>query len=180
MYVIIICIDFLSCSFERDLCFWSNADDFSTALSWTRWRGPSPIVNSTLVSDHTRGTPRGHYLLLLPVYNNFSSPFNATAVLQGLPLSTKSDVCGIEFWYHVTSSGESVVLQVSLESESDQRIIWEYDSSDDEDMMWREVTEMFVLHDVSHVQFMARSSDYLRTTIALDDVRYLECEGVID
>ncbi|XP_062505989.1 MAM and LDL-receptor class A domain-containing protein 1-like isoform X3 [Corticium candelabrum] len=169
------CADFLFCSFERDLCLWRIADDLSTAATWIRWSGPYPTLKSTLKSDHTFGTPLGRYLLLLPDQQTSLSSSNSTAVLQGLPLSKESVVCGIEFWYHVTAAA-LVVLTVHLESESDKQIIWEYKRCDDGKVMWRKAWVTFSVSSASHVEFTASSSEYKRATVALDDIRYLECE----
>lgn len=168
------CLDFETCSFEKDLCLWRVTDDLSAGASWIRWRGPSPATNSTLLSDHTRATPLGHYLLMVAVQEHSESPLKSSAFLQGLPLSEESGVCGIEFWYHMATTS---TLTVTLERELDQQVVWQYCSPNNGSMMWIRARLEFRLDDTSHVQFMASSTDQNRTTIALDDITYLRCKG---
>jgi hypothetical protein len=168
------CADFQPCSFEKDLCLWRIADDLSTNATWIRWKGTSPALNSTLQADHTRRTPLGRYLLMLAISEASVMSSNYSAFLQGLPIGAESGVCGIEFWYHINTLS-SVTLTVSLESEFDHRVIWQYDGQHTVD--WIRARENFTVYTASHVQFMATSPDLSSSTVAIDDVTYLECSG---
>ncbi|KAK8747888.1 hypothetical protein OTU49_016211, partial [Cherax quadricarinatus] len=52
----------VSCSFENDLCGWSN--DPSNHFNWERKRGPSQSFTAGTgpSADHTLGTNQGHYM----------------------------------------------------------------------------------------------------------------------
>ena len=111
---------------------------------------------------------------MVAVYEPSASLPNYSAFLQGLPIGAESGVCGIEFWYHVDTSS-SVTLTVSLESGLNHKVIWQYDSQHNAD--WVRARGKFRVYNASHVQFMATSSDLNSSTVAIDDITYLGCNG---
>lgn len=95
MYIQFILLFYSQCSFEIDLCQWSQltTDDFD----WTRMKGSTPTHNSGPTRDHSTGSSTGYY-----IYAEMSNPRRMGDKAQiGSQWFTSNQGCSITMYYHM-------------------------------------------------------------------------------
>ena len=83
------------CTFEKDMCRWTQALD--DTFNWTRSQGRTPSQFTGPATDHTTGGSAGYY-----VYIETSSPRkpNDTARIESAMIPKTQQKC-LQFWYHL-------------------------------------------------------------------------------
>ncbi|KAH9500039.1 MAM and LDL-receptor class A domain-containing protein 1 [Bulinus truncatus] len=88
----------LTCDFEGNhICGWSHNTD--QVARWTRWAGPTFSSGTGPDTDHTHGSPLGHYLFIESTVNN---PIGNFADFTSMIFSPNSSInlC-LEFYFHM-------------------------------------------------------------------------------
>ncbi|KAK8784904.1 hypothetical protein V5799_008731, partial [Amblyomma americanum] len=94
-----------SCSFEDDLCDWSNVAG-SSDLAWQRWSGPTPDRSGPAI-DHTLGSRHGHFLFL----SAERAGDKRVGIIESELLHYSPRSC-LQFYYFVDPKGSQANLSV--------------------------------------------------------------------
>ena len=161
-------LDAKVCTFETGLCSWSPGDD-SDSAEWIRWRGTA--YEKTL-TDYTKKTPNGHYLLFAPLKQTNG---RHDASLNGVPIDLTSNVCGVGFRYVLDPNCNDSLLWVSMVYSTQTFVIWA--SKAGKELSWQYARLLFrlSLNSTSHAQFRARTNG--QCIVAIDNVNYVLCSG---
>ncbi|EDV21956.1 uncharacterized protein TRIADDRAFT_59472 [Trichoplax adhaerens] len=151
-----------SCSFESDLCSWSNTQVGDNA-DWQRWKGPTPTSSTGPVVDHTLGTPQGYYAFMNA--DNLRPGNKARLMSEVFPAS--SGRC-LTFWYFMygQNMGSLNVLWMYGNSASQ---LWNI--SGNQQHYWK-YTQISVPSNTQAYQlvFEAVRGTFRQSDIAIDDI----------
>ncbi|XP_077978860.1 MAM and LDL-receptor class A domain-containing protein 1-like [Glandiceps talaboti] len=103
------------CSFEDDMCGWSNEYVKDDDYDWIRIAGSSPTSYTGPSVDHTLGTPSGYYVYIeTSVGNDGNKAWLISEHLSATNTGAFTEKC-FKFWYHMNGAGVNA-LNVYMES----------------------------------------------------------------
>ncbi|XP_047445265.1 zonadhesin-like [Mugil cephalus] len=149
----------LHCSFEHDLCQWSQL--LADVFDWTRHSGSTPTMITGPSSDHTTGD--GHYLYI----EGNSATLGDTARLISAECADSGPQC-LQFWYHMYGSADTMGLHVYLIQDRKAEAVWR--KRNEQGNMWHlaqvdlETTQPF------QIIFEGRRGSNDQSDVAIDDV----------
>jgi hypothetical protein len=175
------CIDFETCMFERGLCGWTPSVTDSHDAIWIRWYGYPP---SSLITDNMDLIENGYYLY---VHVSNEAKHDGVAVLQGVPVTQDSHICGIRLSYYIgyfaQESYDFATLSVVFVFKSGRTVVvW---SSGTEASLWHVMNQWNLIEARYHVlkqghfelraNVSKRGEDTNLVTVIMDNVTHIEC-----
>lgn len=91
----------VGCSFETDLCSWSNTQ-YGDEFDWLRHSGGTGSSLTGPAVDHTLGTPSGWYLFIEASDGNVGYRAKLESAMVHKE-DTRTEKC-FQFWYHMSGS----------------------------------------------------------------------------
>ncbi|KAJ8050465.1 MAM and LDL-receptor class A domain-containing protein 2 [Holothuria leucospilota] len=159
-------IQFFGCSFETDLCSWSNTQ-YGDEFDWLRHSGGTGSSLTGPTVDHTLGTPSGWYLFIEASDGNVGYRAKLESAMVHKE-DTRTEKC-FQFWYHM--SGSSVgTLRVSWETALQSRTIWSMTGDKGDQWLYGEANYLPPA-DFRLIIEAIRGTDH-DSDISIDDVAY--------
>ncbi|XP_071851180.1 MAM and LDL-receptor class A domain-containing protein 1-like isoform X5 [Apostichopus japonicus] len=159
-------IQFFGCSFETDLCSWSNTQH-GDEFDWLRHSGSTGSTQTGPLVDHTLGTPSGWYLYIEASAGDvgYRARLESSMVDKA---DTMTEKC-FQFWYHMYGSSVGT-LQVFWETALQSKTIWSLSGNQGDQWIFAEAS-YFPPSDFRLVIEAIRGSDH-ESDISIDDVAY--------
>ncbi|XP_030219481.1 zonadhesin isoform X5 [Gadus morhua] len=149
----------LDCSFNGNLCGWSQA--MTDAFDWTMERGSTPTLMTGPSADHTGD---GHYLYI----EANSATYGDTARLLSSECSLAGPQC-LRFWYHMYGSADTMGLHVYLLQDRLAEAVWW--KRNDQGDVWKEAMVELTATGTFQIIFEGRRGSNDQSDVAIDDVK---------
>ncbi|XP_025084894.1 MAM and LDL-receptor class A domain-containing protein 2-like isoform X1 [Pomacea canaliculata] len=168
-----------SCSFEADMCSYSNVltgDDFD----WQRGSGGSSSRTLGPSTDHTRHTSAGHYMYLETSGANLTAGQKAWLVSETLPPPFNPTVGCLFFYFHIYGVGIGT-LNVYTRSASTHNLTLIWSVSGNHGNVWDHGIAPILTNNSYEIIFEGVYGGNTTGDIAIDDISvspYL-CFGII-
>ena len=108
------------CDFEKDMCTWKNLE--KDQFDWIRGTGNTESIDTGPTSDHTLGTPKGHYIYIetsLP-----QTPGDVARLQSEDFLPSNISLC-LRFWYQMNGEDvDSLSVLVQNVNEKGKGYVW--------------------------------------------------------
>ncbi|XP_041421793.1 MAM and LDL-receptor class A domain-containing protein 1 isoform X2 [Xenopus laevis] len=167
------CNSELQCSFETDLCNWSqdSDDDFD----WTRNQGPTPTLDTGPMKDQTFGTAKGHYLYIETsepqVYQNQAallSPEIDATVTNG------NKTCIFRIHYHMFGKQiYSLAVYKRIRKNTKGILLWQ--AFGNKGNRWLKKTLYIDSNQPFQLMLVGTVGDGFTGDIGIDDLSFLGC-----